>query len=116
MGNGSEFDLAQTISILVGFVIPLLVGLLSRANASRHVKAILNFGLSALAAALSGILSTGTFKWSGFAVTFALTWATSVASYYGLLKPTGAAQSIQAATSGFGVGGGSNTQPDGELI
>lgn len=104
MVNGSEFDLAQTISILVGFVIPLLVGLLSRLNASRHLKAVLNFALSALAAALSGIIPDQPFYWSGFVVTFALTWATSVASYYGLLKPSGVAGSVAEKTSSFGIG------------
>lgn len=104
MANGSEFDVAQTISILVGFVIPLLVGLLSRLNASRTIKSFLNFGLSALVAALSGIIPDEPFYWSGFIVTFALTWATSVASYYGLLKPSGAAQSVSNKTSSFGIG------------
>lgn len=104
MVNGSEFDVAQTISILVGFVIPLLVGLLSRLNAPRHVKAILNFALSAAAAALSGIIPDQ-FYWSGFIVTFALTWATSIASYYGLLKPSGVAGSVAEKTASFGIGG-----------
>lgn len=112
--SGSEFDLGQTISILVGFVIPLLVGLLSRVNASRHLKAALNFGLAALAAALSGIVPSEPFQWDGFVVTFALTWATSIASYYGLLKPTGVAGSVSQATSGFGIGRG-DTQEE-ELI
>ena len=99
-----ELDFAQTISILTGFVIPLLVGLLSKLNASSTLKAILNFGLSALASVLATVIPDQ-FNWANFLVTFAMTWVSSIATYYGLWRPTGAAEVIQIKTANAGIGG-----------
>ena len=96
-------DTAQVISLLVGFVVPLLVGLLSKWDASKTVKSILNFGLSALSSVLATVIPDQ-FEWGPFLFTFAMTWATSIATYYGLWKPTNAATKVQSTTATFGVG------------
>lgn len=99
-----QMEPAQLISVLTGFVIPLLVGLLSKLNAAKSLKAVLNFGLSALASVLATVIPEQ-FTWSAFLVTFAMTWVSSVATYYGLWKPTQTAQVIQVKTANMGVGG-----------
>lgn len=93
----------QVITVLSGLVIPLLVGVLAKLEASSTVKAVLNFGLSALAGAL-GELTGDAFVWADFVMAFGLTWATSVATYYGLWKPTGTSEAVQVKTAGVGVG------------
>lgn len=96
-------DAAQVIGVLTGFLIPLLVGLLSKWRAPRWVKSVLNLGLSALSATLASVIPAE-FSWAAFGLTFAATWATSIASYYGLLKPTGTAQAVQLRTANVGIG------------
>jgi hypothetical protein len=90
-------------ALVSGVVIPLLVALLSKLNASSTVKSVLNFGLSAL----SGLLITvnqDSFAWKPFLVNFAFTWIVAVATYYGLWKPTGTAQKVQDVAPNVGVG------------
>lgn len=99
-----EMEIAEVISIVTGFLIPLAVGILARYHAPSWLKATLNLGLSALASVLSQVVPAE-FAWQPFIVTFALTWATSIASYYGFLKPTGTAEVVQLKTSQFGIGG-----------
>lgn len=94
---------AQFVSLLIGTVIPLVVGLLTKLNASSGVKAVTN----ALLAALTGFLTeagSDEFVLGTAVVTVLMTWAVSVATYYGLYKPTGASQAVQRSTSKFGVG------------
>ena len=90
-------------AILSGVVIPLLVGLITKLQASSGIKAILNFGLSAITAAVA-LESEANFNWKTFAVNFALTWVVSIATYYGLWKPTGVSGTVQEETANFGIG------------
>lgn len=92
---------AQLIAVLAGVVVPILVGVLAKANAGAGLKAVLNAGLSGLAGALAGAVA-GDFK--SFLIAWGSTWAVSVASYYGLWKPTGAAGAVQGATANVGLG------------
>lgn len=91
------------IALITGVIVPLLVGLLTKINASPSVKSVLNFGLSALGGVLA-TFSADTFEWKGFLVNFALTWVISIATYYGLWRPTGVAPAVQEATPEFGLG------------
>lgn len=90
-------------ALLVGVIIPLLVGLLSKLNASTGVKASLNLGLTALGTALVTFNQIA-WDWKAFAINFGVAWAVSVATYYGFYKPTGTAQKVAEATPTFGVG------------
>lgn len=92
------------IALLTGVIIPLLVGLLTKLNASSTIKSILNFGLSALAGGLATVTSDAGFEWKPFLVNFAFTWVISIATYYGLWRPTGVAPAVQEATPEFGLG------------
>lgn len=101
-GQKKMYSNMTVIALLSGVIIPLLVGLLTKLNASSGVKAIFNFGLSALTAVLATV--TDTFEWKALLVNFGLTWAVSVATYYGLWCPTGVAPAVQEATPDFGIG------------
>lgn len=93
----------QTIAMLSGVVIPIVVGILAKFDASSGVKAVLNFGLTALMSVLAEIIP-GAFDWQPFLIAWLSAWAVSVATYYGLWKPTGTTQAVQRKTAGVGVG------------
>jgi hypothetical protein len=98
---------AQTISLLCGVVIPLLVGLLAKINASDGLKAVINALLSALAGTLATFTQTGLgagVDWKTLVISILSVWVVSVATYYGVYKPTGVAGSLAAATPKFGFG------------
>jgi len=91
------------LALVSGVIVPLLVGVLTKLNASSGVKAVLNLGLSALAAGLATANEID-FTWKPFLVNFAFTWVVSVATYYGFWRPTEVSTKVQEATAEFGVG------------
>ncbi len=93
----------QLIAAVGGVFIPILVGILAKLNAGASIKSILNAALSAITAAI-GEAVPGDFDWKPFIVTWALTFAISIATYYGLWKPTGVAPAVKETTRGFGLG------------
>ncbi len=93
----------QLIAIVSGVIIPLLVALISKADASSGLKAVLNLGLSAIAGSLAQLAIPNT-NWQSWILSFAITWGTSIVSYYGLHKPVGSAPAVTNATSSVGVG------------
>lgn len=90
-------------TLLAGVIVPLLVGLVTKLNASSVVKAILNLGLTA-AATLLAVANETDFEWKVFVTNWAVTWVVSVATYYGFYKPSGVSAAINENTSEFGVG------------
>jgi hypothetical protein len=87
-----HFELAQIISILVGGVLPLVTGLVTKATWSGGVRAVVLLALSGVTGVLTdylGALNGGTpFDW-GVALTAAvLTFLSGVGMYFGLWKPT----------------------------
>lgn len=91
------------LALLVGVIVPLLVGLLTKVNASPGIKAFFNLGLTALGAALATSNQIG-FSWKPFAINFGVAWAVSVGSYYGFYKPTGTAAKVANIAPEVGVG------------
>lgn len=96
---------AQMVSMIVGLVIPLAVGLLSKIDASSGLKAVLNALLSAVAGALAAFSQDGFFASDLQTVLSAIltTWVVSVATYYGVWKPTGVAGTVIDKTRNFGL-------------
>lgn len=96
------------LTFVVGSLIPALVALVTKARASDGTKAVVNALLSAIAGVLSlAILSGGTFDLEHALIAVALTWFSSVAAHFGLLKPagiTGSTGVIQARTRRVGIG------------
>jgi hypothetical protein len=91
------------ITIVSGTLIPILVALVSKLNASPGLKAILNFGFSAIVAAIA-LENEASFNWRSFTINFALTYLVSIATYYGLFKPTGVTQTVAEKTKDIGIG------------
>ena len=103
----------QYLSALIGVIIPLLVGLLTKLEASPGVKAIANALLSAITGVVTQIIETGgTFIPSEAIVAVLLTWVVSVATYYGLWKPTHASEVVQLKTAKFGVSWTASKKPE----
>lgn len=99
-----ELD-SQTLAVLTGVLIPILVGIVTKLDASSGLKAVLNAFLSAVAGALSTVVAnSGQLVWREFVTGVAITWVVSVATYYGLYKPSGVAGTVAATTAGFGIG------------
>lgn len=96
---------AQTLSILTGIVVPLLVAVVVKIDAPPAVKAITNGLLAAVAAWLANVIPGAPISWKTAITTIGIAWASSVVSYFGLWKPTGTTDGIAAATSNFGIGG-----------
>ena len=98
---------AQTISFLCGVLIPLIVGVLTKVNASAGLKAVVNALLSALAGAFATFSQTGLTSdvdWKTLVISVLSVWIVSVATYYGIWKPTGVAGTVGVKTGRFGVG------------
>ena len=90
---------------LLGAAVPLLVGVLAKTNASSTIKALLNFGLSAIAGAVATAVQAGNGVNVGdFIVGIGTTWFLSIISYYGMWRPTGASETVQSATANIGIG------------
>lgn len=98
-----------TLSLLVGTVIPVLVGVVTKIAAPSGLKAIVNLVLSAVSAALTlAIEGDGLVEDPEvFLMTTLMTFVVSVATHYGLLKPalvTGSQGAVQRSTASVGIG------------
>lgn len=89
-------------ALLTGVIVPILVGILTKLDASSGLKAIFNFGLTALGTGLVTYNQTN-WSWKAFAINFGFGWVVSVATYYGFYKPTTIAPKVASATSSFGI-------------
>ncbi len=98
------FDTTAFVQLLVAFVLPVLVGLVTTRVVSAAAKAWLLAALTlltSLLAELARALASGATFDAGVALLVALpAFVVSVASHYGLWKPTG----ISAAAQDFGTG------------
>lgn len=95
-----------TLTLLVGTVIPLLVAVVTKANASPGVKAFVNVVLTAAAGAATALLaSNGGLPWQQVVIAAFATYVASGTSYNHLWKPTGVAPSIASAFPQLGLGG-----------
>jgi hypothetical protein len=93
-----------TLSFIAGSVIPLLVGLLTKYNAHPGLKGTLNALLSAIGGGIAvAIGAHGTVSLGTWLFTMAQTFALSIATYYGVWKPTGVAQAVQSSTACIGL-------------
>lgn len=100
----SVADLALVVNVIVGVFIPILVGVVTKLHASRGLKAILNALLAAATGILSQTVVDAHTNWRRIVVSIAVTWIMSVATHYGLWKPTGATDAVAGATGKLGIG------------
>lgn len=92
-------------ALLFGALMPVVVGVVTQANASAATKATVLLVLNAINGVLSDwFASPNGFDWSGALTTALAALITSVATYYGFLKHTGNL-GLNKATAHFGLGG-----------
>ena len=94
-----HFDLAQVLSLVIGTVLPLLTGLISRQNTSAGLKAVVLLALSAVSGFLANFLDAvnthSTFNVGSALLTVLGTFLVGTGVHFGFLKPTGAAAAVQ---------------------
>jgi hypothetical protein len=90
----------MVVTMLIGVVAPALVALVTKASTSSTVKALLNAAIALAVGIGQGFVDTPadvTWDWQT-AVFFGITaFITSVATYFGLLKPTPTNNVLQAS-------------------
>ncbi|MEV4576010.1 hypothetical protein AB0K16_22460 [Nonomuraea jabiensis] len=93
------FDTVQVLTLLVGTVLPLLVGFVNKESASAGAKAVWLAVLSAvgggLSSALDAVNAGVVWDWRSAIVTAVGTFLIAVGMHFGLWKPTGAAAAAQ---------------------
>jgi uncharacterized membrane protein len=94
------------VTILIGTVLPLLVGLVTKLDASSNVKKISLITISAVQGVIvNATLIDGTALISSEMLLFAaLAWVAALGSYFKVLKPTGVAPAVQNRTANIGIG------------
>lgn len=99
-----SLDLAQLLALVVGTILPLLTGLVTKANAAAGVKAVVLLALAAVTGFLSNLVDAlnthAAFNVGSVFLTVLATFLVGVGSYFGLLKPT----SLSAKVASYGVG------------
>lgn len=96
------------LTYALGTLCPILTGLLTKANASAQVKAILNALLACLAGLIAvAIKEQGHIDVYGWGTAFAQAFIASIAAYHGLLTHLTPMKVMKAKTANFGIGGSS---------
>jgi hypothetical protein len=96
-----HLDLATVLGLLINLVLPIVVGLVTRATVSGRVKALLLLFLSALTTSLTQAYvqvhdhQSGV-EWGLLLVNLVLNYAVAVATHFGLWKPTEVTAKAQA--------------------
>lgn len=111
----------QMVSGLIGALVPLLVSLLSKYNASAKVKVFINLALTAVTGALAALVvidpATGqaTFGWVPFLTSWLFAFVTSTIAYLGALQHLDVNQLLLAIGGIFGQGELPDHTYDGSL-
>lgn len=94
-------DLAGVLALVIQFVLPLLVGLVTTARVGAGVKAVLLLLLTAVTQLLTIWASdTVSFDWRRVLWQVGVGFVISVAAHFGLWRPVGASAAVQAVGSG----------------
>lgn len=93
------------LAVVVGTVLPIITGVVTKELASGGIKATILALLSAVTGLVNGAVNAdGVFTQEAL-LAAAVTWVTAVATYYGFLKPTGVSGKVNAkALPAVGVG------------
>jgi hypothetical protein len=94
------------VTVLVGTVLPLLVGFITKLKASSNLKKVCLITISAIQGVIvnatltdgTAFISKETFLLAGLA------WIAALSSYFKILKPTGVAPAVQNRTANIGIG------------
>jgi hypothetical protein len=101
-------DDAQLLSFIIGIVLPVLVGAVTRYAASGALRAVLLAALAGTTAVLTEwgrVVAAGdAFVWQASAFAALGTFIVAVSTHFGLWKPTGVSEAVKLLPVGF-VGG-----------
>lgn len=86
----------QIIGLLVGTILPLLVGLVTTRVTHEGVKAVLLAALSAITGFLTELLAPGDFDLKTAVLTWLGAFLVAVGMHYGLWKPTSVSAKVQS--------------------
>lgn len=104
---------AHTIAWLVGLLVPLVVGYISKPSWPSNVKAFLNLALSSLAAVLTQVtIGDAGVHWTVYVGGILSTWVVSITAHYGLHRPTG----LTTAVANHGVTDDPEPDPEPDLL
>lgn len=93
------------LTFIVATAIPILTALITKANTSSAIKAVTTLTLAVIAAAVQlAIEANGVVNFRTFLANLAVTWIIAIATYYGLLKPTGVTGKAAAVAPNAGIG------------
>jgi hypothetical protein len=106
----TNLSLVQVASVLLGVVLPILVGLVTKHSTSDRVQSLLLAGLAALSGFLTEFINSDNFVWQQAVLTTVVTFVIAVAAHYGLWKPTG------VADAALNVGPGRNHNVEGGAV
>lgn len=95
----NSISTVQVVSILVGTVLPILVGLVTKTVTSPTIKAVLLLALSGLSGFGSEYINDPNFVWQQALLTTVVTFVVGVATHFGLWQPTGVTAKVQAIGS-----------------
>lgn len=98
--DNTGFTTVQIASVLLGTVLPILVGLVTKKVTSRSIKAVLLLALSAVAGFLTELINSANFVWQQALLSTLITFVTAVAMHFGLWQPTGVSEKAQNAFGG----------------
>jgi hypothetical protein len=98
--NRMVIDQTQIIAAMVGVVLPILVGLVTKTVTRPAVKAMLLLLLSAVTGFLTEALNSDVFVWQQALFAWGITFVIGVAMHFGLWNPTGVATKAQMVGSG----------------
>lgn len=92
-------------TFISGTLIPLVTGVITKQVASSAVKSICTAVLSTIAGLVTSAMThDGTLYLEDSLMAVMVTFITAISAYYGFLKPTGIAPTVQAKTASLGVG------------
>lgn len=99
----SGLDTPTVIAVVVGVILPALVGLVTKELASSKFKNTVLLALSAASSVLVPLVGATTFDAKAVLTSFVTIFGTSTLTYLGIYKPQGTTAAIQAAIPG-GIG------------
>lgn len=93
-------------AVIIGFVTPLLVAVVNQPQWTRNQKRVLAVGVSVIVGVLNlvaqGAFTEQSLTWSGALASLVLVIGAAQASYALLWKPSGVAETVEAATEYVG--------------
>lgn len=97
----------SVLTMVIAPIIPIVVGLVTKAVASQSVKAIMLLALSAVTGVVDQAIANNGILTKETIISSIMVFVIAVATHYGLLKPTGVTGTdgiIQQKTQDIGVG------------